>query len=129
MDQCTHDIRSARWKNIIQRCQQRPSDQSVKRWLEENDILEQSYYYWQRKFRNEVYEQMDKNQLPSIQNTNNEVSFVEIATSSHSLPLADCSSDVIKPTAVIKTATMSIALSNDISDQLLSKLLQEVTHA
>lgn len=129
MDQCTHDVRSAQWKNIIQRCQQRPSDQSVKQWLKENDILEQSYYYWQRKFRNEAYNQMEENCLPSVQNTNNEVSFVEIATPVHQVPLAACSSDVIKPAAVIKTATMSIAISNDISDQILSKLLKEVAHA
>ncbi len=129
MDQCTHDVRSAHWKNIVQRCQQRQSDQSVKRWLKENDILEQSYYYWQRKFRNEAFDQMEQNCFPSVQNTNNEVSFVEIAAPVHQEPLESHSSDLIKPTAVIKTATMSIAISNDISDQLLSKLLKEVVHA
>ncbi|MFA9462761.1 MAG: hypothetical protein ACERKN_00565 [Velocimicrobium sp.] len=41
----------------------------------------------------------------------------------------ECNSETIKPTAVIKTATMSIAISNDISDQLLSRILQEVSHA
>lgn len=56
MDQCTHDVRSARWKQIILDCQQRPSGKSVKQWLEENDILEQSYYYWQHKFRKEAYD-------------------------------------------------------------------------
>ena len=51
MDKCTHDVRSARWKKVILDCQQRSAGTSVKQWLEENDILEQSYYYWQRKFR------------------------------------------------------------------------------
>ena len=58
MDRCTHDVRSAHWKSIIYNCQQRPAGQSVKQWLKENDILEQSYYYWQRKFRKETYDQI-----------------------------------------------------------------------
>jgi len=129
MDQCTHDIRFAHWKSIIQNCQQRPAGQSVRQWLEENDILEQSYYYWQRKFRNEAYDQVNKSCLPSIQDTNKAVSFVEISAPVHQDVSADCNSDVSKPVAVIKTATMSISISNDIPEQLLSKILQEVAHA
>lgn len=49
MEQCTHDVRSARWKEIFQNCQQRVSGQTVKKWLDGNNISEQSYYYWQRK--------------------------------------------------------------------------------
>lgn len=129
MDQCTHDIRSSHWKSIIQNCQQRPTGQTVRQWLEENDILEQSYYYWQRKLRNEAYDQMNKSCLPSVQDTNKAVSFVEISAPVHQEFSTDCNLDVIKPAAVIKTSTMSIAISNDISEQLLSKILQEVAHA
>ena len=129
MDQCTHDVRSAHWKSIIQDCQQRPAGQSVRQWLKENDILEQSYYYWQRKFRNEAYDQRNKSCLPSVQDTNKAVSFVEISAPVHQEVSADGNSDLIKPAAVIKTTTMSIAISNDISEQLLSKILQEVAHA
>ena len=129
MDQCTHDVRSARWKQIILDCQQRPADKSVKQWLEENHILEQSYYYWQRKFRKEAYDQMENSCLPSVQDNKNAVSFVEISAPVHKKVPMECNSETIKPAVVIKTATMSIAISNDISDQLLSKILQEVAHA
>lgn len=129
MDQCTHDVRSTRWKNVIYNCQQRPSGQSVKQWLKENDILEQSYYYWQRKFRNEAYDLMDKTNLPSIQDKQNGVSFVEISAPVQPKISTKCSFDTIKPVAVIKTGTVSIAISNDISEQLLSRILQEVSHA
>lgn len=129
MDQCTHDVRSKRWKSIIQNSQQRPAGQSVRQWLEDNGILEQSYYYWQRKFRNEAYDKMNKSCLPSVQDTNKTVSFVEISAPVHQEVSTDCNSDAIKPAAVIKTATMSITISNDISEQLLSKILQEVAHA
>ena len=128
MDQCTHDVRSAHWKSIIQSCQQRPAGQSVRQWLEENDILEQSYYYWQRKLRSEAYDQIEKAYLPSVQNDNNKVSFVELSEPVHQTS-AESSSDVITPAAIIKTSTMSIAISNDISERLLSKILQEVAHA
>lgn len=129
MDQCTHDIRATQWKSIIQSCHERPAGQSARQWLEENDILEQSYYYWQRKFRNEAYEQMNKANLPSVQDTSNEISFVEISAPTHQKVSIECNSNIDKPAAVIKTATMSIAISNNISEQLLSKILQEVTHA
>ena len=129
MDKCTHDVRSARWKKVILDCQQRSAGTSVKQWLDENDILEQSYYYWQRKFRNVAYDQMEKASLPSLQAPHNEVSFIEIATPVHKEAPVECNLEVIKPTAVIKTATMSIAISNDISEQLLSRILLVVSHA
>ena len=129
MDRCTHNVRSTRWKQIILNCQQRPADKSVKQWLEENDILEQSYYYWQRKFRKEAYDQMENSCLPSVQDTNNAVSFVEISAPVHQEVPMECNSVTIKPAAVIETATVSTAISNDISDQLRSRVLQEVTHA
>ena len=129
MDQCTHDVRAAQRRKIIQNCQQRPAGKSVKQWLDENDILEQSYYYWQRKFRDKTYDQMEKSSLPSVQDSNNAVSFVEISAPVHQEVPIECNSESIKPAAVIKTATMSIAISNDISEQLLSMLLREAAHA
>ena len=129
MDQCTHDVRAAQWRKIIQNCQQSPAGKSVKQWLDENDILEQSYYYWQRKFRDKAYDQMEKSSLPSVQDSNNAVSFVEISAPVHQEVPIECNSESIKPAAVIKTATMSIAISNDISEQLLSMLLREAAHA
>lgn len=39
MDQCTHEVRTEYWEGILQACGQRPTDQSAKRWLDENGIL------------------------------------------------------------------------------------------
>lgn len=50
MDQSTNDVRRANWLTIINQCQTRPSDMSVKQWLVENGIKEKAYYYWLRKF-------------------------------------------------------------------------------
>ena len=58
MDQSTHDTRRANWLNIVNQCQERPSDVSAKQWLADNGIKEKAYYYWLRKFRKEAYERM-----------------------------------------------------------------------
>lgn len=34
MDRSTHDVRRAIWLSIVDQCRQRPSDISVKQWLE-----------------------------------------------------------------------------------------------
>ena len=67
MDQCTHEVSAEYWKKIIQACGQRSADQSAKSWMDENGISEQSYYYWQRRFRKEVYEEMKENaSVPAV---------------------------------------------------------------
>lgn len=74
MDQSTHDVRRTNWLNIINQCQNRPADMSVKQWLAENDIKEKAYYYWLRKFRKEACDQM---QLPAAA-PKAEIAFAEV---------------------------------------------------
>ena len=127
MDQSTHDVRRTNWLNIVTQCQNRPAGMSVKKWLAENDIKEKAYYYWLRKFRKESYNQM---QLPATATTT-EVAFAEVT-----MPVPIVGPDTtsvnvldISPTAVIKCNGLTIELSNNISEELLSRLLQEVSHA
>lgn len=63
MDSLTHNVRRANWLNIINQCQERPANVTVRQWMKDNDINEKSYYYWLRKFRKESYDQM---QIPSV---------------------------------------------------------------
>lgn len=130
MDKLTHTIRDSRWKEIISQCQNRPAGMSAKQWIVENQISEKSYYYRLRKFRKEAYEHMNNplDVLPAAK-AKSEVSFTEIRIPEQKSPIPDIMHETIKPTAVIKTATMTIALSNDISDSLLSIILREVSHA
>jgi len=125
MDQSTHDVRRANWLNIVTQCQSRPSGTSVREWLAENDIKEKAYYYWLRKFRKEAYNQM---QLPATATTT-EVAFAEVT-----IPVAvpDTTNEKfpdISTAAVIRCNGLTIELSNNISEGLLSRLLQEVVHA
>ena len=66
--------------------------------------------------------------LPTVQD-NYEVSFAEVRLPETSELVSDTMPENIRPTAVIKTSTMTIALSNDISESLLSRILGEVSHA
>ena len=67
MDQCTHEVRAEYWRKIIQACGQRPAGQSAKRWMDENGIREQSYYHWQRRFRQQAYAEMKENvSVPAV---------------------------------------------------------------
>lgn len=127
MDQSTHDIRRANWLNIVNQCQAKPDNISVKQWLADNGIKEKAYYYWLRKFRKEAYTQM---QVPATVQTA-EVSFAEIPVPVETKPSSVSAGlcKTIAPVAVIKGNDLTIELSNDISDSLLSRLLLEVTHA
>jgi hypothetical protein len=127
MDQLTHDIRRANWQNIITQCRERPSNISVRQWLADNGIKEKAYYYWLRKFRKEAYEQMKVRDV--VQTT--DVSFAEVP-----MPVpAEGSCTVARslvpnaPAAAIKYKGITIEISNDISEYLLNRILQEVTHA
>ena len=131
MDQCTHEVRAEYWRNIIKACGQRPAGQSAKKWMDENGICEQSYYHWKRKYIQKDYPHIKKKQtLPSVA-AKTEVSFAEIpyspAVGREDMP------GVIEadrePAAVIRTSTMSIEISNRISESLLSRILREVSHA
>lgn len=127
MDQCTHEVRAAYWKKIIQACGQRPAGQSAKRWMDENSICEQSYYHWQRRFRKEAYEEMKGNASVPAVTEKSEVTFVEIPCSVSTEANTHMVSS--KPVATIRTAALQIDISNEISDALLRRILQEVSHA
>ena len=129
MDQISHTVRNSRWKDIILQCQNRPAGMSAKQWMTENQVSEKSYYYWQRKVRTEAFKQMDHSSLLPVTQGTSEVSFAEIRMLEPKKSVSDIIPETIRPTAVIKTATMTIALSNDIADDLLSRILREVSHA
>ena len=131
MDKCTHEVRMEYWKNIITQCQNRPEGQSAKQWMDANGICEGTYYLWQKRIRQQTYEQMTegKHFLPVSQKAE-EITFAELPLPKITNVQAENISETsIHPVAVIKTGKLSIAVSGDIPDFLLSKILQEVSHA
>ena len=126
MDQLTHNVRRTNWLNIINQCQERPANVTVRQWLKDNDIKEKSYYYWLRKFRKESYDQM---QLPSISEDPAQISFVEFKAPALEKVVSTQDSLKLTTTAVIRHGTITMEISNDISEEVLSLLLKEVIHA
>ena len=129
MDQTTHNVRRANWLTIITQCQERPEGISVRQWLSDNGVKEKAYYYWLRKFRKEAYAQM---QSPgSKENPGTEIAFTEISIPAKTAPscIASPAESYESPVAVIRYNGVSIGISNEISDSLLSRILREASHA
>ena len=128
MDQITHDVRTAQWAEIVRKCHERPAGQSAKKWLADNGINEKQYYYWQRRIRNLVAGTTNKS-LPMARPTG-EVTFVEMPALSE--PPVECPQKVMTstgPAALIRAGKLEIELSNDISDELLGKILKVTAYA
>lgn len=129
MDQITHDVRRATWHNVIKQCQKRPEHTTIKQWCLDNDISEKSYYYWLRKFRKEAAQQMP---VPTTVQNPSPVTFAEIPFVSSCDTYTKAGADAtlpVHPTAVLRHKDLTIAVTNDISDSLLSRIIREVSHA
>lgn len=122
MDITTHEMRSANWKTIIQNCQARPDGVTVKQWLVEQGVSEKSYYYWQRKFRQKAYQIMTKGSTPEPVSTG--LAFAEIPLRRTAEP-----DDCPHPDMVIQKGRLRIELNSSISDDLLIRILETVSHA
>ena len=129
MDQCTKEVRLQNWKNIISECQARPGSQTAKQWMDEHNICEQTYYVWQRRIRQAAYHEMTSMQ-DSLQDTSSkaEVAFTEIQVPLHDMPVPVTEHNA-SISAVLRTSTYTIEISNNISDRMLSLILQEASHA
>jgi len=121
MDGMTHEIRLAKWKDIITECQSRPEGQTVKQWTETNGIPEKQYYYWQRRVRTEIYGLIQK-KLPCTKPAD-ELSFAEFPMQESNVSAS------FRADAVVRTGNMTVELSNTVSEELLHRILAEVPHA
>ena len=126
MDQCTHEVRAEYWKGIIKACGQRPAGQSAKSWMDENGICEQSYYHWQRKFRQQAYGLIKERAAVPAVPEKTDIAFVEVSCIQ---PTPKDTESAAPSVAVIRTSCMSIEITNNISDTVLARILKEVSHA
>lgn len=130
MDQCTHAVRRQHWKNIISQCQERPDGQSARQWLKENGISEHAYYRWQRRLRQETYDRISgKDSLPATHGGGVSFAEVPLPDAPEALPAAEMTGREIHPVAIIRAGGCSVAVSADIPDGILSRILREVSHA
>ena len=119
MDTITHEMRMANWKPIIEQCHARPEGQTARQWLAERGISEKQFYYWQRRIREDAY-----NQLAGVEPSR--LRFMEIPSSGFSISAGQSH---FQPDVIIRSAKVTIELSNSVSDQLLTRLLGGLANA
>ena len=126
MDKTTHEIRIANWRFIIEQCQARPAGQSAKQWLADNGISEKTYYYWQRKVRQETYALIKQNAVPPEMPASDtqSVTFAEIPYAAAPGNLQPFSPDI-----VIRKGQTVLELSNSVSDRILEKIMEVMSNA
>ena len=130
MDKITHEVRLAHWRKIVEECSNRPGDQTVRQWLNDHGITKDQYYYWQRRVRQAEYDKAFLQKLAppamasAIVSESTNISFAE-------MPYEPSSSgrESFKASVMIKAGAMTIALSNGVSDDLLTRIMREVGHA
>lgn len=122
MNQATHIVRHRYWQDVIDQCLSRPKGTTTSQWCKDNGINRKSYYYWQRKLRDEAYAQ---NCVPAVTDNCTDIAFAEINVPAVVQPQAE----EMKTTACVKRNGISIEFTNEISADLLSQLLKEVLHA
>ena len=130
MDQITHEVRLARWKEVIGQCQSRPEGQTVRDWCKQNNVSEKQYYYWQRRIRLQIAEGMSGSLVPATADDSRQVVFTEIPVPEHNTvhPISDQTVD-FQPEAVIRKGDLVIAVKNSVSERLLDRLLEGVSYA
>lgn len=114
MDKISHEMRLAQWTSIIRECNS--SGLSKKSWITANGIDEKQFYYWQRRVREEVFQELQ----PSLSPTQ---TFVELnvpsSTTSHSE----------RPEAILRIGNCVLELQNTLSPILLQTIMQVMIHA
>jgi hypothetical protein len=112
MDKITHEMRLIQWTPIIRECHN--SNMTVKSWCIENNVNEKQFFYWQRRIREEVFEALNKTEV------HKQSSFVQLPVpASSSKNTSFFTADMI-----IHIGNNVLELSNNVSEELLSKVLK-----
>ncbi len=127
MDQITHEVRLMKWKSVVEACNSRPEGMSARQWLDEQGIKPKTYYYWQRRVRQEAYGEQQQASLPAVKE-DGEVTFAELPISQYSEPASSASGSFCAD-AIITTGHLTIALSNSVSKELMRQLMEAISDA
>ena len=118
MDKITHKVRCEQWTKIIKECL--ASGMNKTAWCREHGISDKSFFYWQRRLREEAYiSTVESSSLPAISvPTEPSVDFVELRLSEQSA----VSSAAFRPDVIIRKDSFSLEISNTASEELLSRI-------
>ena len=118
MDRITHKVRCEQWTKIIKECL--ASGMNKTAWCREHGISDKSFFYWQRRLREEAYiSTVDSSSLPAVSApAESSVDFVELRLPEQSA----VSSASFRPDVIIRKDSFSLEISNTASAELLSRI-------
>ena len=121
MDRITHKVRCEQWTKIIKECL--ASGMSKTAWCREHGISDKSFFYWQRRLREEAYISTIESSSPPVAKSvsipaESSVDFVELKLPKQSA----VSSTAFRPDVIIRKDTFSLEISNTASAELLSRI-------
>lgn len=121
MDKITHKVRREQWLSIINECLS--SGMSKTAWCKEHGISDKSFYYWQRKLREDAYiSTIESSSLPAVKDINvpatSPIDFVEVKIPEQS----STATPVFRPDIIIRKNSFSLEISNTASAELLSRI-------
>lgn len=115
MDKITHEVRLSQWTSIIEECAQ--SGLPKTKWCTENNVDIKQFFYWQRKVREEVYNEIKTKSLPVT-------TFAEL-----SVPPVQAVIPNVDTGAAIRFNDVVIEINNNCSVELLQTILTVSAHA
>ena len=122
MDTSTHEVRAANWKAVVAQCQSRLKGQTIAEWCKQNGIKPTTYYYWQRRVRKQLYQEMTSAIPPTPDSEEVSVTFEEVPIRLTSNPCAaEESFHGFCPDAVICKGNLMVGLTNHVFDYILVK--------
>lgn len=121
MDKITHKVRCEQWTKIIKECL--ASGMNKTAWCRKHGISDKSFFYWQRRLREEAYiSTIESSSPPAVKSVSipaePSVDFVELRLPEQSAG----SSAVFRPDVIIRKDSFSIEISNTASAELLSRI-------
>lgn len=112
------EMRNSRWIEIVRRCQE--SGMTVRSWCEANGIKQKSYYYWLRKFRTQLCDQI----------TDSGVNQSSVPVHVGSAPVCVGSVPSVTRSAVtIRLEGLTVEIADGTSEETIGAVIGKLIHA
>lgn len=123
IDKTTYQMRLNNWAALINECNS--SNMTKKEWCVANNINEKQLYYWQRRVRMQLVQNLDTATLaPKFVEVPVQTETIPTKVEQESIHLTQTNSD-----AVLHIKDFTLEINNTISPGLLSLLIEAITHA
>lgn len=120
MDNTTMDVRLEHWTQLVQDCVN--SGLTKKEWCEKNQIQPKTFYYWQRRVRQNALA------VRPVPTDSTAITEIEIPSDSGETRIRFQDHPFFQPDIVIRDRTLTIEISNTASKQLLSNIGQVIRY-